>query len=79
MAMTKSSSIATAVLAGGLALAACGGGARDVDYRPSRGISADIAATHATGSTAFMKGRTVEVEPLGDMPWLSDQRHQGGP
>jgi hypothetical protein len=78
MVMTKSRPIGT-VLATGLALAACGGGARDVDYAPSRGISSDIAATHATGSTAFMKGRTVEVEPLGDMPWLSGERHQGGP
>ena len=42
-------------------------------------ISSDIAATHATGSTALMKGRTVDVEPLGDMPWLTGQRHQSGP
>ncbi len=71
--------IVVPTLAAFLTLAACGGGARDVDYRPSRGISSDIAATHATGSTASMKGRTVEVEPLGDMPWLTGQRHQGGP
>ena len=77
--MTKSSPIGTAVLAAALALAACGGGARDVDYRPSRAISSDIAATHATGSTALMKGRTLDVEPLGDMPWVTGQRHQGGP
>ena len=66
-------------LAAFLALAACGGGARDVDYRPSRGISSDIAASHATGSTALTKGRTADVEPLGDIPWLTGQRHQGGP
>jgi hypothetical protein len=67
------------MLATGLALAACGGGARDVDYRPSRGISSDIAATHTNGSTSFMRGRTVEVEPLGDMPWITGERHQSGP
>jgi hypothetical protein len=78
MVMAKSNPIG-AVLAACLALAACGGGARDVDYAPSRGISTDIAATHATGSTSVMKGRTADVEPLGDMPWLIGERHQGGP
>jgi hypothetical protein len=62
-----------------LVLAACGGGARDVDYRPSRGISSDIAATHATGATSLTRGRTESIEPLGDIPWLADQRHQEGP
>ena len=76
--MIKSSPIG-AMLAAGLALAACSGAARDVDYAPSGGISSDIAATHATGSTAFIRGRTVDVEPLGDMPWLIGERHQGGP
>jgi hypothetical protein len=67
------------MLAAGLALAACAGGARDVDYRPSRNISSDIAATHTNGSTALMRGRRVEVEPLGDMPWLTGEQHQSGP
>jgi hypothetical protein len=58
---------------------ACDIGAREVDYRPSRGISADIAATHATGATSLMRGMTTEGEPFGAMPWQLGQRHQGGP
>jgi hypothetical protein len=51
-------------------------GARDVDYRLSRGISADIGATHETGATSLRRGRTTEGEPLGAMPWQLGQRHQ---
>ena len=54
-------------------------GAREVDYRPSRGISADIAATHEMGATSLRRGMTTEEEPLGAMPWQLGQRHQGGP
>ncbi len=77
--MTEGTAILASVLVAFLVLAGCGGGARDVDYRPSRGISSDIAATHATGSTSLMRGKTENVEPLGDIPWLTDQRHQSGP
>ncbi|HEV2549782.1 MAG TPA: hypothetical protein VGU20_20880 [Stellaceae bacterium] len=54
-------------------------GAREVDYRPSRGISADIAATHEMGATSLRRGMTTEEEPLGAMPWQLGERHQGGP
>jgi hypothetical protein len=62
-------------------LIAIGGcdGARDVDYSPSRGISADIDATYETGATALMRGRTTQSEPYGSMPWQLDERHQSGP
>jgi hypothetical protein len=76
--MTESTAVLVPALAVLIALGACDG-ARDVDYRPSRGISSDIDATHANGSTSLMRGKTTYVEPLGDMPWLTDQRHQGGP
>jgi hypothetical protein len=55
------------------------GGARDVDYRPSRGISADIDATYQTGATTLMRGRTTRTEPYGSFPWQLDQRHESGP
>ncbi|HEV2474949.1 MAG TPA: hypothetical protein VGX22_00310, partial [Candidatus Dormibacteraeota bacterium] len=51
-------------------------GAREVDYRPSRGISADIDATHETGATSLRRGMTTEGEPYGAMPWKLGQRHQ---
>ena len=57
------------------ALAGCGGGARDVDYSQERGISADIAATHATGPTSAMGGRTISGEPVGSIPWTASERH----
>jgi hypothetical protein len=57
-------------------LAACGGGARDVDYSPERGISADIAATYATGPTSMQNyGETTDMEPYGSIPWQAGQRH----
>ena len=77
--MTPGPTMWTPMVAALLALAACGGGARDVEYAPSRGISSDIAATYANGATTFMRGRTTSVEPLGSMPWLTGDRHQGGP
>ena len=57
------------------ALAGCGGGARDVDYSQERGISADIAATHATGPTSIVGGRTISGEPYGSIPWTASERH----
>jgi hypothetical protein len=62
-----------------LCFAAACDGAREVDYRPSRGISADIDATHDTGATSLRHGMTTASEPLGAMPWQLGQRHQGGP
>jgi len=58
------------------ALAGCGGGARDVDYPPERGISADIAATHATGANSSDLGRTLTGEPYGSIPWTASERHE---
>jgi len=76
--MTERTAVLVPALAVLIALSACDG-ARDVDYRPSRGISSDIAATYSNGSTSLMRGRTADVELLGDMPWMTGQRHQGGP
>ncbi len=57
-------------------LAACEGGARDVDYSQERGISADIAATYATGPTSMQNyGETVTGEPYGSIPWTAGERH----
>jgi hypothetical protein len=67
------------ILAAVLLCAVACNGARDVDFRPSRGISADIDATHETGASSLRHGMTRENEPLGAMPWLLGQRHQGGP
>jgi hypothetical protein len=53
----------------------CGQGAHDVDYSPSRGISADISATHDTGPTSSTRGVTTSGEPIGAIPWQLDQRH----
>jgi hypothetical protein len=58
-----------------LAACASSGGARDVDYTQERGISADIAATHAEGASSLDRGETVTGEPLGAMPWTLDERH----
>ena len=59
-------------------IAGCSG-ARDVDYRPSRGISADIDATYQTGASTLMRGRTTQTEPYGSFPWQLGERHQSGP
>jgi hypothetical protein len=57
-------------------IAACNDGATVVDYRPSRGFSADIAASQNAGATSMRRGRTTEGEPVSAMPWF-DLRHQG--
>ncbi len=57
-------------------LAGCTGGARDVDYTPERGISADIAASHYAGPTSLYPGGFERGEPLGLVPWQTDERHQ---
>ncbi|HEX7970383.1 MAG TPA: hypothetical protein VF502_19325 [Stellaceae bacterium] len=62
-------------LAAALALAGCGGGARDVDYPPSRGISADIDASHQTNSPIIKRGDRLRSEPYDAFPWQLDERH----
>lgn len=59
-------------------LAGCAGGAREVDYPPERGISADIAATHFSGASSIYPGMDVNAvsEPLGAIPWQLGERHQ---
>lgn len=61
-------------------LAGCAGagGARDVDYTPDRGISADIAASHSQGPSSLYPGisGTATDEPLGALPWDLGERHQ---
>jgi hypothetical protein len=58
------------VLLGGLALAGCDSGAREVDYSQQRGISSDISSSLEHGPTATNPGMTGGVqEPLGAMPW----------
>jgi hypothetical protein len=61
-------------------LAGCAGGAREVDYPPERGISADIAATHYAGASSLYPGMDVSAgngsEPLGVIPWQLGERHQ---
>lgn len=57
-------------------LAACGGdSAREVEYTQSRGISADIAATHYRGPSSLQPGETAAGEPRGAIPWRFDDRH----
>jgi hypothetical protein len=60
-------------------LAGCSGGARDVDYTPDRGISADIAASHSPGSGSLSPGMSgiseSSNEPLGLLPWEIGERH----
>ncbi len=61
-----------------LALAGCAGGAREVDYPPSRGISADVAAGMPQGASSLYPGMTVgagATAPLGVLPWQLDERH----
>ena len=62
-------------LAAALAIAACGDGARDVDYPPSRGISADIDAAHQINSPAINRGDRLRDEPYDAFPWQLDERH----
>ena len=56
----------------------CTTGARDVDYPPSRAISADVAASHATGAIGSRPGRALRDEPYDAYPWVLDERHQMG-
>jgi hypothetical protein len=57
-------------------LTACVGGARDVDYSQERGISADIAATYATGPNSLQShGESLSGEPYGAVPWAAGERH----
>jgi hypothetical protein len=57
-------------------LAGCSGGAREVDYPPERGISADIAASRYSGPTSLYPGMSESGELEGVMPWQLDERHQ---
>jgi hypothetical protein len=59
-----------------LLAAGCAEGARDVDYPPERGISADIGAAHSRGSGSLNPGVTERSEPLGALPWQLNERHQ---
>lgn len=72
--MPKPVSILALALLTGLAL--CGGGARDVDCPPERGVSADISASHFNGPTSAYPGMLQREEPLGVFPWNLDERHQ---
>lgn len=59
-------------------LAGCAGGAREVDYPPSRGISADVAAGMPQGASSLYPGMNVGsggVAPLGVLPWQIGERH----
>jgi len=71
--MTRSSAIIAAAAASAL-LAACSGGAREVEYTQSRGISADIAATHDRGPSSLAPGETTSGELRGAAPWRLDER-----
>jgi hypothetical protein len=56
-------------------IAGCGG-AREVDYPPGRGISADIDASQVTNPQRLRQGQVEHDEPLDAFPWALDQRHQ---
>ncbi|HZB92143.1 MAG TPA: hypothetical protein VE397_11910 [Stellaceae bacterium] len=59
-------------------LAGCSGGAREVDYTPERGISADIAAAHPGVSSLYpgISSTQDSDEPMGALPWEVGERHQ---
>jgi hypothetical protein len=57
-------------------LAVLGGCARDIDYPPDRGISADIDASRYSGASSLYPGMSERSEPLGVFPWQIDARHQ---
>jgi hypothetical protein len=69
--MRTVAAIAALALLGG-----CGDSAREVDYTPQRGISADIDAARLAGPTALRPGMAARGEPLGAFPWRLDERHQ---
>jgi hypothetical protein len=52
--------------------------ARNVDYPPSRGISADVAASHASGPISARPGSLLRDEPYDAVPWQLGERHQSG-
>jgi len=61
-----------------IVLAACSGGAREVDYSPQRGYSADINAALNHGPTAAQPGMLAREEPIGAIPWRSHDRNPNG-
>lgn len=67
--MTQARFQLPALIAALFLVAACGAGARDVDYSRSRAISADTAATQEEGSTSRWHARTTAGEPVGSIPW----------
>ena len=60
----------------GAAVAGCSIGAREVDYSPQRGYSADINAALDHGPTATQPGVSERGEPIGAVPW---QAHDANP
>ena len=60
-------------------LAVLAGCARDIDYPPDRGISADIDASRYRGASSLYPGMSERSEPLGVFPWQLDDRHQSEP
>ncbi len=72
----QAKSVFLAVIA--LAAAACGSGARDIDYPPARGISSDIDASHQT-NPLIIHGARLRSEPYDAFPWRLDERHQSTP
>ena len=58
------------------ALAGCSVGARDIDYSPQRAYSADIDAALNHGPTAAQPGQVAREEPIGAIPYASNERHQ---
>ncbi len=62
----KGAFLAALVLA--TAMGGCGDGARNADYPPSRGISADIEASHQT-NPSIMRGLRPRSEPYDCFPW----------
>ena len=60
---------ALAAIIGTLLLVGCGTGAREVDYSPQRGYSADIDASLNHGPTSSKPGMLGSMEPVGAFPW----------
>jgi hypothetical protein len=58
------------------ALALLAGCARDIDYPPDRGISADIDASRFHGASSLYPGMSERSEPLGVFPWQLGDRRQ---
>ena len=64
---------------GSAVIAGCAIGARDVDYRPERGISADIDATHQTSPRLLQRGQIQHDAPNDAFPWQFEDRHRTTP